>query len=42
MLDSLGKGTGDFKQFENLSKELLSIVSEVKSLSKAFGKDYWY
>lgn len=38
MLDSLGKGTGDFKQFENLSKELLSIVSEVKSLSKAFGK----
>lgn len=38
MLDSLGKGTGDFKQFENLSKELLSIVSEVQSLSKAFGK----
>lgn len=38
MLDSLGKGTGDFKQFENLSKELLSIVSEVKNLSKAFGK----
>lgn len=38
MLDSLGKGTGDFKQFENLSKELLSIVSEVQNLSKAFGK----
>ena len=38
MLDSLGKGTGDFKQFENLSKELSSIVSEVQSLSKAFGK----
>ena len=38
MLDSLGKGTGDFKQFENLSKELASIVSEVQSLSKAFGK----
>lgn len=38
MLDSLGKGTGDFKQFENLSKELSSVVSEVKSLSKAFGK----
>lgn len=38
MLNSLGKGTGDFKQFENLSKELSSIVSEVQSLSKAFGK----
>jgi TP901 family phage tail tape measure protein len=38
MLDSLGKGTGDFKQFDNLSKELSSIVSEVQSLSKAFGK----
>ena len=38
MLYSLGKGTGDFKQFENLSKELSSIVSEVQSLSKAFGK----
>lgn len=38
MLDSLGKGMGDFKQLENLSKELSSIVSEVQSLSKAFGK----
>lgn len=38
MLDSLGKGTGDFKHFENLSKELSSIVSEVQSFSKAFGK----
>ena len=38
MLDSLGKGTDDFKQFENLSKELSSIISEVQSLSKAFGK----
>lgn len=38
MLDSLSKVTGDFKQFENLSKELSSIVSEVQSLSKAFGK----
>ena len=38
MLDSLGKGTGDFKQFENLSKELSNVVSEVQSLSKAFGK----
>ena len=38
MLDSLGKGTGDFKQFENLSKELSDVISEVQSLSKAFGK----
>lgn len=38
MLYSLSKGTGDFKQFENLSKELSNIVSEVQSLSKAFGK----
>lgn len=38
MLSSLGKGSGDFKQFENLSKELSSIVSEVQNLSKAFGK----
>lgn len=38
MLDSLSKGTSDFKQFENLSKELSNIVSEVQSLSKAFGK----
>lgn len=38
MLDSLGKGTDDFKQFENLSKELSSIISEVQSLSIAFGK----
>lgn len=28
MLDSLGKGTGDFKQFENLSKESLDEASE--------------
>ena len=38
MLDSLGKGTGDFKQLESLSKELSAITSEVQSLSKAFGK----
>ena len=38
MLDSLGKGTGDFKQLENLSKELSIITSEVKDFSKAFGK----
>mgnify|MGYP000435478269 CR=1 FL=1 len=38
MLDSLGKGTGDFKQLENLSKELSEITFEVKNFSKAFGK----
>lgn len=38
MLSSLGKGSGDFKQFENLSKELSGIISEVQNLSKAFGK----
>ena len=37
MLASLGKGTGDFKEFENLSKQLNNIVSEVQSLNKAFG-----
>ena len=37
MLNSLGKGTGDFKEFENLSKQLNEIVSEVKELNKAFG-----
>lgn len=37
MLNSLGKGTGDFKEFENLSKQLNKIVSEVKELNKAFG-----
>lgn len=36
MLESLGKGTGDFKEFENLSKQLNEIVSEVKELNKAF------
>ena len=38
MLDSLGKGTGDFKQLENLSKELSEITFEVKDFNKAFGK----
>lgn len=37
MLESLGKGTGDFKEFENLSKQLNEIVSEAKELNKAFG-----
>lgn len=38
MLTSLGKGTGGFKQFENLSKQLESITSDVRDFSKAFGK----
>mgnify|MGYP002519309402 CR=1 FL=1 len=38
MLDSLGKGTGDFKQLEDLSKQLESITSDVRDFSKAFGK----
>ena len=38
MLDSLGKGTGDFKQLENLSKQLESITSDVRDFSKTFGK----
>lgn len=37
MLTSLGKGTGDFKEFETLSKQLKDIVSEVQTLNKAFG-----
>ena len=36
MLDSLGKGTGDFKQFENLSKELSSVTTDINNISKAF------
>ena len=38
ILTSLGKGIGDFKQFENLSKQLESITSDVRDFSKAFGK----
>lgn len=38
MLDSLGGGAGDFKQFENLSKQLESITSDVRNFSKAFSK----
>lgn len=38
MLDSIGKGTGDFKQFENLGTQLESITSDVKSLSNVFSK----
>lgn len=38
MLDSLGKGTGDFKQFETLSKDLAKVTSELSGFTKAFGK----
>lgn len=38
MLDSLGKGTGDFKQFETLSKDLAKATSELSGFTKAFGK----
>lgn len=37
MLSNLGQGTGDFKEFQNLSKQLSSIATEVQTLSKAFG-----
>ena len=37
VLDSLGNGTGSFKSFEKMSKQLNSIISEVRSLNKAFG-----
>ena len=36
MLESIGKGSGDFKEFEILSKNLIEIVSQVKNLTKAF------
>mgnify|MGYP004654790621 FL=1 len=36
MLDSLGKGTGDFKQFETLSVQLSSITTDINNISKAF------
>lgn len=37
MLDNLGKGTGDFKQFEKLDQEITEAVSSIKMLQKAFG-----
>lgn len=37
MLESLGKGTGDFKEFENLSKQLADILKEAQTLNKALG-----
>ena len=37
MLTSLGKGTGDFKQFETLSSEISEIKSNISELSKSLG-----
>ena len=36
MLSNLGQGTGDFKEFQNLSKQLNEITSNVSVLGKAF------
>ena len=36
ILDSVGKGTDNFKQFENLSQQLSSIISDIKNISNAF------
>ena len=38
MLDSIGKGTKNFTQFENLSKDIQEAISNVKLLGSAFGK----
>lgn len=38
MLDSIGKGTKNFTQFENLSKDIQEAISSVKLLGSAFGK----
>lgn len=37
MLDNIGKGTGDFKQFEKLDQEITSAATSIKELQKAFG-----
>lgn len=37
MLDSIGKGSGDFKQFENLSKYLDNVKSDLSDVKKTFG-----
>lgn len=36
MLDSIGKGTNNFKQFENLSAELSSVTKDISNIGKAF------
>lgn len=37
MLNSLGKGTGDFKQFEKLSKQLQEAKGNIDGLKKSLG-----
>lgn len=37
MLDSLGKGSSDFKQFENLSKYLNEVKKDIADVKKTFG-----
>lgn len=37
MLDNLGKGTGDFKQFEKLDQQITEAVTSIKEFQKAFG-----
>lgn len=36
MLDSIGKGTNNFKQFENLSAQLSSVAKDISNIGKAF------
>lgn len=36
MLDSIGKGTNNFKQFENLSAQLSSVTKDISNIGKAF------
>lgn len=36
MLDSLGKGSNNFKQFENLSAQLSSVTKDISNIGKAF------
>lgn len=37
MLESIGKGTGDFKQFENLSAQINGAIDDIKKFNKSFG-----
>lgn len=36
MLDSIGNGTNNFKQFENLSAQLSSVTKDISNIGKAF------
>lgn len=37
MLKSIGKGTGDFKQFENLSRQFNEMRSNIENVKKSLG-----